>query len=156
MKPFLFSLLFILFVFNLKAQETTIPSPNTETAFLNYDFRLQRSGYEQVEAKLIYSYVNQPLKLYFVVDSNYNYMFAAIADSSTGGLKVSCTFDEENTPYFESDITQLIKEYNSKITLALINEKNRTGVITVQLDLVGKTAPKEPSYYILVRKKRVY
>ncbi|MFN9882757.1 MAG: hypothetical protein ACK53R_05200, partial [Bacteroidota bacterium] len=77
------TLILCFFIIHTSAQQPTeIPSPNTETAYLNYDFNLQRSGYEQVETKMIYSYLNQPLRLYFVIDSLYDYMFAAICDSS--------------------------------------------------------------------------
>jgi hypothetical protein len=156
MRPILFFLLLISYSTLAFAQDNSIPSPNTETAFLNYDFRLQRSGYEKVEAKMIYSYVNQPLNLYFQLDSTYDYMFVAICDSSTGGIKVSCTFENDPAPYFESDATELLTEFNSKITLIPINVNNLTGLITVRLELLGKIEPKEPSYYLFVRKKRIY
>lgn len=156
MKPIFISLLFIICFGPLMAQDHSIPSPNTETAFLNYDFRLQRSGYEQVEAKMIYSYLNQPLRLYFPVDSTYDFMFVAIADSATGGIKVSCYFEDESSPYLISDESQLIKEFNSKITIIPLNSENRIGTVTLRLELLGKIEAKEPSYYLMMRKKRIY
>ncbi len=133
----------------------TLP-PHTETAFLNYDYRLQRSGYEQVEVKMIYSYLNQPLRLYFVVDSLFDYLFVAICDSATGGLKAECYFENNSAPFIQSDVNEIIREFDSKITLLPLSDNERSGSISILLTLQGKLNATEPSYYLLVRKKRVY
>lgn len=151
------TLILCFFIIHTSAQQPTeIPSPNTETAYLNYDFNLQRSGYEQVETKMIYSYLNQPLRLYFVIDSLYDYMFAAICDSSTGGLKAECYYESDASPFIQSDPGELIKEYNAKITLLPLSANQRNGTVSIILNLQGKTEAIEPSYYMMVRKKRIY
>ena len=134
--------------------QSTISSPNTETAFLNYDYRFQRSGYEKVEGRMIYNYLKQPLKLYFTIESLYDYMFVAMCDSSTEGLRAEFYVDNESSPFVISDGSEIIPEYNSKITLVPLNHNSHYGTITVILELQGKVAANEPSYYLLVRKKK--
>lgn len=151
------TIIICLLTFQTQAQQVVeTPTPNTETAFLNYDYSFQKSGYEQVEAKMIYSYLNQPLRLYFVVDSAFDYMFVAICDSAAGGLKVECYFEQDTAPFVQNDMESLIRDFNSKISLVPLHSNERSGNISILLNLQGKVNPVEPSYYIMVRKKKLY
>jgi hypothetical protein len=150
-----FFLLMFLFVTNGFSQDGTKPSPNTETAYLNYDYNFQNSGFEGVERQFIYIKAGEKLNTYFTLDPDYDYIFIACADSTTGGTVIKGIMGTDTSGIFKTDSSFIYKEYKSKILVYNLPEK-LNGTVDIVIRILGKVNPVEPTYYMMYRKKAVY
>jgi hypothetical protein len=155
MKKFIISFLLAVFsVVNGFSQDTK-PSPNTETAYLNYDFNFQKSGFESVEKKFIYIKAGEKLNLYFMVDPDYDYIFIACCDSITKGPVIKGKMGTDTFAIFKSDSSYIYNEFKSKMMVYTLPEK-LNGTVDIIISILGKVDPVEPTYYMMYRKHAVY
>ena len=130
-------------------------SPNTETAFLNYDFKFQSSGFERVDGGPINLQPGSRGKLHFKFDPDYDYTFVAVADSTTGGVSIQgkpVTYDGN---VISTDDDHVMTEWGSRI-LVFPMPNTMIGDVVIEPTLMGTAVPKESSYFLLLRKRKSY
>jgi len=135
-------------------QNNTVPSPNTETAYLNYDYNFQKSGFTGVERQFILIKAGEKLNTYFTLEPDYDYVFIACADSNTRGPVIKGEMGD-TSGIFKTDSSFVFKEYNSRILVYNLPEK-LNGNVNIVISILGKVNPTEPTYYMMYRKKSVY
>src|SRR5687768_5167072 len=93
---FLFSIAALLVAFSTEAQQVPADDPNiknnsphTETAFLNYDYKFQKSGFQKLEGGPINLQPGVRGSLRFNFEPEYDYTFIAVADSTTEGIGIT-------------------------------------------------------------------
>lgn len=159
---FLFPIAALLFAFSTKAQQVPADDPNikndsphTETAFLNYDFKFQQSGFQKLEGGKINVQPGVRGDLRYNFEPDYDYTFIAISDSTTDGIGITGKPVALTANEFDTDSQYVFKEWGSKILVFPLPDA-MVGDVEIHPMILGKTAPVESSYYILMRKKKSY
>lgn len=130
-------------------------SPNTETAFLNYDYKFQMSGYEMVQSGRINLAPGMRGKLNVSLADEFDYVFIAITDTNVAGISLAAKPVTFKNDMFVTDETEIFREYDSNILVKLFPDELK-GDVSLEPALIGNAAPKEMNYYLLMRKPRVH
>ena len=128
-------------------------NPNTAMAFLMFDYKFNQSGFEQVSAASLNVQPGSWGMLNFKIDPQYDYTFIGIADSITDGMSIKGHLAGSDETLFTTDGMDVFMENNAK-TIVITFANAIYGDLIVQPTILGETAPKELSYYLLVRKKK--
>jgi hypothetical protein len=130
-------------------------NPHTETAFLNYDFKFQQSGFERVDGGMINVQPGVRGLLKFHLEPTYDYTFVGVTDSIAGGMSISGKPETFEGNVFTTDSLDVYKEEGANL-IVITFPAAMLGDVVVQPMLLGKAVPKESSYYLLMRKKSAY
>lgn len=128
-------------------------SPNTETAFLNYEYKFQLSGYETVQSGRINLAPGVRGLIKVDLENEFDYVFIAISDTFIRGISLAAKPVGFKNEMFVTDETEVFREYESNIVVKLFPDELK-GEVALEPGLIGDVLPKEMNYYILMRKPR--
>ena len=140
-----------------QVENSEIPNenPNTETAYLNYDYKFQQSGFEHLAGGPINIQPGTRGLLNFIFEEDFDYIFIAVSDTLTQGVGITGKPVDFNHDLFDTDTSEVFTEYASRVLVHSIPDGMK-GNVEIRPIILGNAHPKESSYYILFRKKRTY
>jgi hypothetical protein len=131
----------------------SIKSEDTETAYLNYDYKLQLNKYEIVDSKFLYIKAGERYNIYIAIDTLHDYVFFSATDDITKGMMIEGRLNSDTTILFKTDSTFLGTEYEAS-TLYYVFDNYYTANLKITMQIQGNVNPEEATYYIVARKKR--
>jgi hypothetical protein len=130
-------------------------NPNTETAFLNYDYKFQGSGFEQVDGGTINLQPGVAGLLNYEFDDAFDYIIIGISDTLNQGVGFAGKPVDHENDVFNTNEEYVFTEWGSRIVVFPIPDEMK-GKVQIQPRLLGVNKPVESCYYILMRKKQTY